>query len=132
MSDAYVGGMSAEAELSHKYSIKFCCYVTDSSWMAAWQNGIWHGSAYDVKVYYWISPCRKNGTHSHLSTLTEYLWRPKSGCELSEVVHFSSGNCDMEDKPRARQIFMSTTYKFLFTAAKNAWLMVVAMLKNSF
>lgn len=61
-----------------------------------------------------ITEFLKTGTHSCSSTLAEYL------CELSEVAHFSSGNCDMNDKPHARQIFISTTYKFLFTAAKNA------------
>jgi len=31
MSEENVGGMTAEAEPSHQYSIMFCCHVTDGS-----------------------------------------------------------------------------------------------------
>ena len=85
-SEADVGGMAVEVEPSHQYSITFCCCVTDGSRGAVWQNGVWHGSAYEAKVCHWIPPCRKNGTHWHSLMLAEHLWRPNSGCEHSEVV----------------------------------------------
>ena len=46
MSETDVGGAVVEVEPSYQYSIIFCCYVTDGSRGAAWQNGVWHGSAY--------------------------------------------------------------------------------------
>ena len=61
-----------------------CCCVTDGSRGAVWQNGVWHESADETKVYHWISPCGKNGTLWYLSRLAEHIWRPKSGCEHSE------------------------------------------------
>ena len=87
-------GMAAEAEPSHQYS---CCCVTYISREAAWQNGIWHGSAYGAKVCHQIPPWGKNDTHWHSLTSAEYLWRPTSGCECREAVsgvHFSSGDSD--------------------------------------
>ena len=56
MSEADVGGMAEEAESSHQCSITFCCRVTDSSRGTVWQNGVWHGSAYEAKVCHWILP----------------------------------------------------------------------------
>ena len=92
-SEVNTGGMAVKVEPTHQYSITCCCRVTDGSREAVWQNGIWHGSAYGAKMWHWIPPCRKNGTHWHSSMLAESLWRPNSGCEHSEgwVVHFSSG-----------------------------------------
>ena len=77
---------AAEGELSHPYSLKFCCHVTDGSKGALWQNSIWHGSAYEAKVCHWIPACRKNGTHWHSLMLAEHWWRPNSGCEHSKAV----------------------------------------------
>lgn len=39
-SEADVGGMRVEVELSHEYSITFCCLVTDGSRGAVWQSGV--------------------------------------------------------------------------------------------
>ena len=86
ISEADVGAMAVEAEPSHQYSITFCCCVTDGSRGAVWQNGVWHGSAYEAKVCHWIPPCIKNGTHWHSLMLAEHLWRPNNGCQHSEAV----------------------------------------------
>ena len=86
MSEADVGGMAVEVEPSHQYSITFCCYVTDGSRGAVWQNAIWHGNAYEEKMCHWIVPCRKNGTHRCSPVLAECWWRPHSGCEHSDAV----------------------------------------------
>jgi len=87
--EADVGGKAVEVEPSHQYSITFSCHMTAVSREALWQNGIWHGSAYEAKVWHWIpsSMLKKNGTHWHPSTLTECLQRPSSGCQHSEAVH---------------------------------------------
>ena len=62
-----------------------CCSVTGGSRGAVWQNGVWHGSAYEAKGCHWIPPCRKNGTHWY-SLILVWSWRPNSECENSEVV----------------------------------------------
>ena len=49
-SEADVGGTAVQVEPSHQYSFTFCCHVTDGSRGAAWQDSIWHGSAYKAKV----------------------------------------------------------------------------------
>ena len=71
MSEADVGGMAEQAEPSHQHPIPFCCCVTDGSRGALWQNGAWHGSVGRAKGWNWIPPCRRNGTHWHLSTLVK-------------------------------------------------------------
>ena len=45
-SEVDVGGT---AEPSHQYPVTFCCRETDGSKGTIWQNGIWHGSAYEAK-----------------------------------------------------------------------------------
>jgi len=50
-SEADVGGMVAEAEPSHQYSITFCCCVADGSRGVVWQNGDGHERAYETKVW---------------------------------------------------------------------------------
>ena len=55
-SELDVSSMAAEVEPSHKYSVAFCCLVTDDSRGAVWQNGIWHASAYEAKRCNWIPP----------------------------------------------------------------------------
>ena len=80
-SEVDIGGMTTEAEPSEQYSMTSCCCVTDGSREAAWQNGVWCGSAYEAKAGHWISPCRKNGTYWYSLILAEYLWRSNSGCE---------------------------------------------------
>ena len=61
--------------------------------------------------------------------LAEPLWRPNSGCERSEAVGgetlWNSGSLLLV------KVFMSTVYRLLFIAGKNAQLIVVTMLKNS-
>jgi len=130
-SEADVGDTAVEAETSYQYSITCCCCMTDGSRGASWHNGAWHGSAYEAKVCHWIPPCGKNGTHWHSLTLVERWWRPKTGCEYNEVVvHSNSGYSD-NGSPLLVQIVMSTTCTLSFIAGKNAYLMVVIMLKNS-
>ena len=51
--------MAAEVESSQKNSITFCCHETGGSRGAVWQNGVWHGSAYEAKLCHWMSLCRK-------------------------------------------------------------------------
>jgi len=80
-SELYVGVMAAEVKPSSRYSITFCCHVTDGSKGAVWQNGVWHGSKHEEKVWHW-----KNGTHWHTSAFAEHLWRQNSRCEHSEAV----------------------------------------------
>jgi len=58
-SEVDVGGIAVEAELSHQYSITFCCHVTDGSKGALWQNDTWQGSVYKAKVCHWIPPYGK-------------------------------------------------------------------------
>ena len=85
-SEADVGALAVEAEPSHQYSVRFCCYVTDGSRRAIWQNGVWPGNVYEAKVWNWIPLCRKNGTHWHSLMLAECFWRPNSRREHSEAV----------------------------------------------
>ena len=61
--EADVGGMTVEVEFSHQYSVTYCCYATDGSREVVWQNGVWHGSAYEAKVRNWIPQFGENGTH---------------------------------------------------------------------
>jgi len=81
--------MLVKTEPSHQYSVVFCCCARGGS------RGHADKMASDMKVSmskvcYWIPPCKnKNGAHRHLSTLSECLWRPSSGCENSEVVGWS-------------------------------------------
>jgi len=84
------GGMAAEVEQSHQYSITFCCCVTDGSRGTIWQNGIWHGSVYEAEAWNPVPPHRWNSTHSlELGSLTfaVCLWRSNSRREHSEAVH---------------------------------------------
>lgn len=65
---------------------KFCCRATDSSRVAARQNGVLHGRAYESRAASLNSSMRKNWTYSHSTTLAERLRRPNAGCELYEAV----------------------------------------------
>ena len=86
MPEADIGNMEVDNEPSHQYSITFCLCVTDDIWGADWQNSVWHGNAYESKVYKWIPPCKNYGTPWQSLTLPECWQRPNSGCEHSEVV----------------------------------------------
>ena len=44
-----------QQSLNLQYSITFCCRVT-----GIWQNDVWHGSAYEQKVWNLIPLCEKN------------------------------------------------------------------------
>ena len=70
-SEAVVGGIAVEVEAFHQYSITFCCHVTDGNRGAVWQNSVWHGSAYEVKVWKWIPQC---GEKLHLLTFIDACW----------------------------------------------------------
>jgi len=61
---ADISGIAIEVEPSHRYSVTFCCCVTDGSRGAVWQNGVWRGSTCqalpcEAKMCHWIPPCRK-------------------------------------------------------------------------
>ena len=79
-------GMAVEVEPSYQYPVTICSDVTDGSRGAIWPNGIWHGSAYGVKVCHWITLCRRNGSLWHSLMLAEHLWRPNSVREQCEAV----------------------------------------------
>ena len=133
MSEAGVGGMAVEVEPPHQYSIPFCCYATNGSRRAVWQNGIWHGSADEAKGCHWVLSCRKNGTDwlffwcslkvdgDQPVTVSTVRWW---------VVHFSSDDSDSGSPPQM-QIFTNVSCRLLFITGENAQLMVVCMLKNS-
>ena len=104
MSEIDVDGTAVETEPPLQCSITFCCQVTVGSRGADWQNGIWHESAYEVKVWNWIPPWRKNCTHWHSLMFAELGWRPNSGadvykCSMQAFVHCwqkclpSGGDC---------------------------------------
>ena len=80
------GGMTVKVEPSQQYSVIFYCRVTDGSRGAVWQNGICHGSVYEVKVLNWIHPYEKNCTHWHSSTLAEQSRIPNNESKHIEVV----------------------------------------------
>ena len=82
--EADAGGMAVQVEPFHQYSVTCCCHVTESSRGAVWQNGIWLGNVHEAKVWDWVPPCGKSGTHWYL-----HLWRPNSGHKHSEEVGFS-------------------------------------------
>ena len=48
--------MAVEAELSHQYSITFCCHVTGGS-----REAVWHRSADEAGVCHLIARCGGGG-----------------------------------------------------------------------
>ena len=99
-----------------------------------WQNDVWHGSAYEVKVWHWIPPWKKWHPLIFINAC-EHLWSPNSGCEYSETVGGAFQQWWQQHERqatfwKAMQIFTSSTCRHLFMAAKNAQLMVT-MLKSS-
>ena len=132
ISEADIGGMAVEAESSHQYSVTCCCCVTDGSRGAVWHNGICYRSAYEGKVWNWISTCGKNGTYWHSWMLAEHLWRPGSGCEHTEAVGgVFQQQWQQQWSPLLVRIFTSVACKLLFIAGKNPELAVVAVLRHS-
>ena len=81
ISEADVGGTTAEAEPSHQYSIPFCRRVTDGSRGAAWQNGIWHGSVYDTKGCLCIPQCPLTFTDTcwTFMEIEQWMWTQWGG-----------------------------------------------------
>ena len=122
---AGVGVVAVEVEPSCQDSTTFCCHVTDGSRGAVWHNAVWHGREYEAKVWNWIPPCRKNGTHWHSSMLAECFWRPISGCEHSELVSGTFQQWWQQHEGQAMfqtamRIFMNVAYSFLFIAGEKA------------
>ena len=71
VSEVDIGVMAVEVEPSRQYSVPCCCYATDGSRGAMWQNSISHGSADEAKVWDWIPPYGKNCACWHLLMLAE-------------------------------------------------------------
>ena len=128
-SEADVGGMAGEVEPSYQYSIPFCCSATVGSRGAVWQNGVWHGSVDEAKVWHWVPPCRKNGTHWHSLTLAECLWGPNNGCEHGEAVSGAFWQWQQQMGHICWCRFLPVQDD-VFIAGENAELMVVIVLKN--
>ena len=78
------GGMAVEVESSLQYSITLYCCVTDGSRGSVRQNGIWHGSVYEVKVCNWMPP---SGKKWHPLTFIIACWT------LMETTQWGSGWC---------------------------------------
>jgi len=60
---------------------------------------VWHESVDEAKVCHWIPPCRIKG---HSLTFIDACWRFKETKQwmwAQWVVHFSSGNSHIKDKP---------------------------------
>ena len=120
-----VDGMAVEAESSCQYPITFCFCVTDGNWGAVWQNGTWHESVYEAKVWHWILPGRKSFIHWYSLMLSEWSWRWSSGWEHSEVVGGVFQQWWKWDERQATfwmamQICMSMACRLLIITGKNA------------
>ena len=63
-----------------------CILLLCDSSLRGSRGAFWHGSMCETKVWNWITPGAKNGTHWHSLTLAECLWKPNCECEHSEVV----------------------------------------------
>jgi len=97
VSEIDTGGMAVEVKPFHQCSITFCCHVTDGCRGTVWENSFWHGSMFEAKMWNWIPPCGKNGTHWHSSTIAECL-RMTVGhihwCRLLWAQHAGSCSCE--------------------------------------
>jgi hypothetical protein len=103
-SEADVGDVAVEVEPSRQYSVKFCCRATDDSRGPVWQNGIWHGSAYEAKMCKWIPPWGKKNALSdiHRRLLKVYGDQTVDVSTVRRwVARFSSDDSDVKDKPRS-------------------------------
>ena len=88
-SKADADGITVEVKPSLQHPITFCCCMTDGSRGTVWQNGIWHGSKYEDVC--WLLLNIYGDQTVNVSTVR--WW----------VVHFSSGNIDVINKPYSRQ-----------------------------
>ena len=112
--------MAVETELLASIPLHFFCHVTNSSREAVWQNGIWHGSVYEVKVWKWIPPCRKNCTD--IDCIDIYWPLPNiygvQTVDVSMVRWWWYVSAVV--KVTLVQIFMSMLCRLLFITGKNA------------
>jgi len=138
ISKAGGGDMAVEVEPSHQYSITSWCHGSKG---AIWQkNGIWHGRVCEAKVKNWILPCKKKKKKKAPIDIHQYLVNIYEDQTVNVitvrkwVVHFSSDDSKVKNKPRSRQQCMAVTpwneeclSQFICTNQ----LLVVTVLKNS-
>ena len=126
MSEVDVGGTTVETEPFHQNSITFCCWMTDGSRGAVWQNSVWYGSAYETKVCHWIRPCRKK---SHI--LLNFCGDQTVDFNTVKrwVVCFNHGN---SGSPPPVHNFTSAEFRLLLISGKTAQLMMVTVLKKKY
>jgi len=131
MSEVGVGGMAVEGEPSHQYPDAFCCCMTDGSRGAFWQNGVWHGSVYEAKVWNWTPLGGKICTYWHSSKflLSVYgnqiwMWAQWGGGWYVPVVT----DCG---SPLPAQIFTNAACRILFITGKKSIANVVTVLKST-
>jgi len=80
VSEVDCGHMAVEAEPSWQYCVTSVICATDDSRETIWQNNIWHGKVFEIKVWHWIPPWGKNGTHWCSLTIAK-CWTSYSGHE---------------------------------------------------
>ena len=106
VTDVDVGGIALDVEPSHQYSVTFCYPVTDSSRGAVWQNGIWHGSAYEAKVWNWIPTCRKKLHPLTFTDLPNVYKDQTVGVNTVMqwvIAHLNSWYCSVKDKKKRKK-----------------------------
>jgi len=100
MAEADDGDMAVDVELSCQCSTPFCCHVTDDSREEVWHNGIWHGNEYEAKVCQFLHAEKMAPTDIHWHLLNVYYGDQTLAVSTVRqwVVHFSSGDSDMEGR----------------------------------
>ena len=97
------------------------------------KNVIWHESAHEAKMCHWIPPCGKSSTHwCLLNVFGDQTVDVSTGWQW--VVHFSSSDSDMKDKPCSGWLCTIITWQneeHLHQLILTYQLMVVYVLKNS-
>ena len=119
--------MALEPEPSHKYSLTFCCHMTDGSRRAVWENGVYYRSVYDAKTCHWTLPCEKKW---HSLIITDSCW---IFLETKQWMwaQWGSGWCVSAVVAATVVTFTDAACRLLFIIGKNTQLMVVTTLKNS-
>ena len=133
MSEADVGGMAVNAEPSHQYPVTCCCCVMDGSRGALWHNGDWYGSAYEAKMCHWTPLCGKKwhplgfvDTYWMFMETKQRMWAQwGSGWCISAMATATVGRFHW------CRLLQEQHEGVLFITGKNAWLIVVTVLKNS-
>jgi len=111
ISEAYVIDMAVEVETSHKYPVTFSCVMIHTRRRAVWKNGIWHGGAYEVKVYYWMGN-KMALSDIHWCLLNVYGDQTVDVSTVRQwVLHLRTGNNGL---PSLMQIFTSAACRHLF------------------